>query len=162
MCKTRIRICVILSDLLGNDIINQLLIEIDGVDSGDGVYLLGSTNLLQQLDPAVIRPGSFGLKIEIGLPEDEDRRDIIEYYINKTREDSGIIFNGSIDEVVELTNKMSGAEIKEIFRLLKAKVARVEIENRKVIKKIDSLEEQIEQVKATWKPEENLENPMYL
>jgi transitional endoplasmic reticulum ATPase len=146
----------------GNDIINQLLIEIDGVDSGGGVYLLGSTNLLGKLDPAVIRPGRFGLKIEIGLPDDDDRKDIIEYYINKTREDSGITFSGSVDEVVELTDKMSGAEIKEIFRLLKAKVARVEIEEGKVFKEIDSLEEEIEQVKATWKPEEKIDNPMYL
>ena len=90
-------------------IVNQLLIEIDGIENNKGIYLLGSTNMLDLIDPAVLRPGRFGLKVKIELPNEYDREQIIMYYINKLQSDN-IMFTGDLTTIIEQTNQMSGSE----------------------------------------------------
>lgn len=146
-----------------NEIINQLLIEIDGVESGNGVFLLGSTNLLDGIDPAVLRPGRFGLKVFLDLPNDEDRESIITYY-NSLVANDGIIINVDMGDLIESTQGMSGAEIQEIYRLLKTRIATEIIENKSFPKgnvKITDLKTEIEQVKKLWAKQES-SNHMYL
>ena len=58
--------------------VNQFLAELDGVESAEGVIVIGATNRLDRLDPAVLRPGRLGEHIEIGLPDAAARRAILE------------------------------------------------------------------------------------
>ena len=57
--------------------LNQLLIELDGFTSTEGVVVIAATNRVDVLDPAVLRPGRFGRKIHVGLPDVVGRREIL-------------------------------------------------------------------------------------
>ncbi|KAJ6792818.1 cell division control protein 48-like protein C-like [Iris pallida] len=54
-------------------LLNQLLIELDGADQRQGVYVIGATNRLEVMDPAVLRPGRFGRVLYVPLPSAEER-----------------------------------------------------------------------------------------
>lgn len=53
--------------------LNQLLIELDGADQRHGVYVIGATNRLEVIDPAVLRPGRFGRLFYVPLPNVDER-----------------------------------------------------------------------------------------
>jgi cell division protease FtsH len=57
--------------------LNQLLVEMDGFATGDGVVVIGATNRLDTLDPAALRPGRFTRKIHVPLPDREGRLAIL-------------------------------------------------------------------------------------
>jgi cell division protease FtsH len=57
--------------------LNQLLVEMDGFASGDGVVVIGATNRLDTLDPAALRPGRFTRKIHVPLPDRDGRLAIL-------------------------------------------------------------------------------------
>ncbi|XP_020253210.1 cell division control protein 48 homolog C-like [Asparagus officinalis] len=57
----------------GDRLLNQLLIELDGADQRKGVYVIGATNRLEVMDPAVLRPGRFGTILYVPLPTIEER-----------------------------------------------------------------------------------------
>ncbi|XP_076056662.1 SPG7 matrix AAA peptidase subunit, paraplegin [Oratosquilla oratoria] len=61
--------------------LNQLLVEMDGIGSKEGVVLLSSTNRLDILDKALLRPGRFDRHIMMDLPTLEDRREIFEHHL---------------------------------------------------------------------------------
>lgn len=65
--------------------LNQLLIELDGFDTGKGVIFLGATNRRDLLDPALLRPGRFDRKIRIRSPGAKGRLDILKVYARKVR-----------------------------------------------------------------------------
>ncbi|KAJ0975301.1 hypothetical protein J5N97_017266 [Dioscorea zingiberensis] len=54
-------------------LLNQLLIELDGADQRQGVFVIGATNRLEVMDPAVLRPGRFGKVLYVPLPSADDR-----------------------------------------------------------------------------------------
>ena len=60
--------------------VNQLLTEMDGFRSEELVFIVGTTNFLESLDPALLRPGRFELSIHIPYPGKEERRKIVEIY----------------------------------------------------------------------------------
>jgi len=147
-------------------IINQLLIEIDGIGGGnEGIYLLGSTNHLKNLDPAVIRPGRFGLKIEVGLPVDKDRGAILRHYIELLKETSNINIDIKLEVLIKDTEDMSGAEIREIFQLLKGNIAADIIKGKSDMSdiiNIKTLKEEIKMVKKALAPEIVESGGMYM
>lgn len=53
--------------------LNQLLVELDGADQRHGVYVIGATNRLEVIDPAVLRPGRFGKRLYVPLPTVAER-----------------------------------------------------------------------------------------
>ena len=73
-----------LGDSGGDQTLNQLLTEIDGFDSAkDRVFVVGSTNRPEVLDPAIKRPGRLGLHIFTGLPVLREREATFSYYLTK-------------------------------------------------------------------------------
>ncbi len=65
--------------------VNQLLTEMDGFHKEELVFVVGTTNFVESLDPALLRPGRFEFHLHIPYPEAEDRREIIKIYNQKMR-----------------------------------------------------------------------------
>jgi cell division protease FtsH len=63
-----------------NRIINTLLVELDGFQSGSGIVVLGATNNVNNLDPALIRPGRFNRTCHLGLPDVDEREALFHIY----------------------------------------------------------------------------------
>merc|ERR1719480_523371 len=73
----------------GNDerenTLNQLLVEMDGFTSKEGVVVLGGTNRVDILDPAILRPGRFDRQIQIDKPDIKGREEIFHVYLKKLK-----------------------------------------------------------------------------
>jgi len=65
--------------------LNQLLVEIDGFDPADGVVLIGATNRQDVLDPALLRPGRFDRRVNVGNPDLKGRQQILSVHLRKLK-----------------------------------------------------------------------------
>ncbi len=63
--------------------LNQLLVEMDGFESNEGVILIASTNRPDVLDPALLRPGRFDRQVVVPMPDIKGRKEIINVYLKK-------------------------------------------------------------------------------
>jgi cell division protease FtsH len=68
-----------------HSMVNQLLTEMDGFHKDELVFVVGTTNFVESLDPALLRPGRFEFQIHIPYPDEDDRRAIFEIYNKKMR-----------------------------------------------------------------------------
>jgi len=98
-----------------NTTLNQLLVEMDGLrGKSDNIIVFGATNMSEGvLDPAVLRPGRFDRKIVIDLPDMEDRKKILQYYLSKVSYDKNTI---NLDKLARITVGFSPAEIANLVR----------------------------------------------
>ena len=114
--------------------INQLLAELDGFDTEEGILLVAATNRLSDLDPALIRSGRFDKHIHIPLPmTKEDRMKIIKVHSKDLIFDSDI----DLDKLAQLTIGLSGADIQSILN----EAALISVSNDKKMIDKDSLDE---------------------
>jgi transitional endoplasmic reticulum ATPase len=89
-------------------VLSQFLAEMDGIEELKGVLVLGATNRLDLMDPAVVRPGRFDEIVEIPLAAEADRREIFEVHLRgKPLAKKGI----SAAKLAARTEGLSGAEI---------------------------------------------------
>ena len=70
--------------------LNQLLVEMDGFETNEGVVVIAATNLEQKLDAALTRPGRFDREVAVPLPDVRGRLDIIEYYLKARTPDPNV------------------------------------------------------------------------
>src|SRR4051794_13232426 len=66
-----------------HSMVNQLLTEMDGFHKEEMVFVVGTTNFVDILDPALLRPGRFEFHLHIPYPDDDSRRDILKIYDRK-------------------------------------------------------------------------------
>ena len=66
-----------------HSMVNQLLTEMDGFHKEELVFVVGTTNFVESLDPALLRPGRFEFHLHIPYPDDDDRREILKIYDQK-------------------------------------------------------------------------------
>ena len=70
--------------------LNQLLVEIDGFDPSEGVVLIGATNRQDVLDPALLRPGRFDRRVNVGNPDLKGRHQILSVHLRKLKLATGV------------------------------------------------------------------------
>ncbi|PWN35597.1 AAA-domain-containing protein [Meira miltonrushii] len=96
---------------VGDSVVNQLLSKMDGVDQLNNILLIGMTNRMDMIDEALLRPGRLEVHMEINLPDEHGRRQIISIQTNKMRTNGVMDDDVDLDELAALTKNFSGAEI---------------------------------------------------
>lgn len=99
-----------------DSVVNQFLAEMDGLQEFNNFVCIGLTNKLELLDPAVIRPGRFGIHIKIDLPDKKGRVEIFNIHTRKLRE-LNRLENIDFDKLADLTETFSGADIEGVTEL---------------------------------------------
>ena len=101
---------------------SELLAQLQGIeayskDSGNILYLIAATNKPWDIDSAFIRPGRFGTRIYVGLPDDNARRYMIEKRFNKIKEKGIVTLNDDIDIdlIVEETKGFNGSDMTNLL-----------------------------------------------
>lgn len=101
---------------VGDSIVNQLLTKLDGVDQLNNILLIGMTNRKDMIDDALLRPGRLELHLEISLPDEFGRSQILNIHTNKLRESNHLGSDVDIGQLAKLTKNYSGAEISGLVR----------------------------------------------
>ncbi len=90
--------------------LNQLLVEMDGFESNDGVILLAATNRPDVLDPALLRPGRFDRQIVVDMPDLNGREAILKVHIKKIRAAKDV----SPRQIAAGTPGLAGADLENL------------------------------------------------
>ncbi len=90
-----------------NRIINTLLVELDGFAANSGIVVLGATNNVANLDPALVRPGRFDRTCHLGLPNVDEREALFGLYARRLRTDG----NADCRQLARLSTGLSPASI---------------------------------------------------
>ena len=130
----------------GNDereqTLNQLLTEMDGFDSNNGVIILAATNRPESLDPALTRPGRFDRRVPVELPDLAGREAILKVHAKKIKAAADVDFH----TIARMAVGTSGAELANIINEAALRAVR---NGRTVVEQAD-LEESIEVVIAGY------------
>ncbi|XP_061740138.1 vesicle-fusing ATPase isoform X1 [Nerophis ophidion] len=97
-------------------VVNQLLSKIDGVEQLNNILVIGMTNRPDLIDDALMRPGRFEVKMEIGLPDEKGRVQILTIHTNKMRNFNLLAGDVNIPELAAETKNFSGAELEGLVR----------------------------------------------
>ena len=106
--------------------LNQLLVEMDGFESNDGVILMASTNRPDVLDPALLRPGRFDRRVVVGRPDVKGREGILKVHTRKIPLDENV----DINVIARGTPGFTGADLANIVNEAALNAARY---NKKVV-----------------------------
>jgi transitional endoplasmic reticulum ATPase len=92
-------------------VVAQLLTLMDGLTARGQVVVIAATNIPDSIDPALRRPGRFDRELEINVPDKEARKEILQVHIRGMP-----IKDLNIDEIIEITNGFSGADISALCK----------------------------------------------
>lgn len=113
--------------------LNQILVEMDGFETGSNVIVIAATNRSDVLDPALLRPGRFDRRVQISLPERKDREAILKVHFKDKPVDSTV----DISALAAKTVGSSGADLANIANEAAIVAAR---NNRKTIQNNDLIQ----------------------
>ena len=91
--------------------LNQLLVEMDGFDTQEGVNIIAATNRPDVLDPALLRPGRFDRQVTISLPDVNGREEILRVHVKKIKLAAGV----DLSKIARGTPGFSGAELANLI-----------------------------------------------
>lgn len=97
-------------------VVNQLLSKMDGVDQLNNILVIGMTNRRDMIDEALLRPGRMEVQMEIGLPDEKGRVQILNIHTSSIRESGKLDPDVNIEELATQTKNFSGAEIEGLCR----------------------------------------------
>ena len=136
----------------GNDereqTLNQLLTEMDGFESNNGVIILAATNRPESLDPALTRPGRFDRRVPVELPDLKGREEILKVHAKKIKVAEDVDFN----KIARMASGASGAELANIVNEAALRAVRA---GRRFATESD-LEESIEVVIAGYQKKNSI------
>lgn len=120
--------------------LNQLLVELDGFDSKEGIILIAATNRPDVLDPALLRPGRFDRRINVPIPDIKGRQEILKVHSRKVIMDENV----DLSIVAQRTPGFVGADLANIVN--EAAIIAAKKDKQKV--EFPDLEEAIEKMIA--------------
>jgi vesicle-fusing ATPase len=118
-------------------VVNQLLSKIDGVNSLNNILVIGMTNRKDMIDEALLRPGRLEVHVEISLPDEHGRQQILRIHTNKMRENGMLGSDVLIDEIAAETKNYSGAEIEGLCKSAAAFALNRHVDYRDLTKVVD-------------------------
>ncbi|KAK9456716.1 P-loop containing nucleoside triphosphate hydrolase protein [Dipodascopsis uninucleata] len=101
---------------VSDSVVNQLLSKMDGVDQLNNILIIGMTNRIDMIDEALLRPGRLEVHMEISLPDETGRKQILKIHTTKMRENKVMASDVNIDELAGLTKNFSGAELNGLVK----------------------------------------------
>ena len=126
----------------GNDereqTLNQLLVELDGIEDNQGIVVIAATNRPDVLDPALLRPGRFDRQITVSLPDKKGRKAILDVHARNKKLGEGI----DLDSLAARTPGFSGADLENVLN----EAAIMAVRNRHETIQMDDLDEAIDRV----------------
>ena len=128
--------------------LNELLNELDGFSSTAGILVMGATNRVKLLDPALVRPGRIDKKIFIGPPDSITREAIIRIHLKGKPYNPESI---QVSDLVDITNGLSGAQIENLLNeamLHALRTDRTQIES-------DDIDTVLNKIMVGWQPYEH-------
>ena len=108
--------------------LNELLTQMDGFDGDSGVIVIAATNKIEVLDDALLRAGRFDRRVHVGLPNIEDRKKILELYLNGKNHEINI---------ERLTNETAGFSSAALATLINEALLNMIKMNKKILENDD-------------------------
>ncbi len=126
-------------------VVAQLLALMDGLESRGRVIVIGATNRPNALDPALRRPGRFDREIEIGIPDRDARKEILEIHTRGVP----LAEDVDLDKLADMTHGYVGADIAALvkeaaMRALRRYLPEIDLEKDTIPKEI------LEKIEVTW------------
>ncbi|CAH8615870.1 unnamed protein product [Schistosoma guineensis] len=97
-------------------VVNQLLTNMDGVNQLNNILVIGMTNRRDMIDEALLRPGRFEMQMEISLPDEDGRLQILNIHTSKMQQAGKLARDVDLKELAAKTKNFSGAEIEGLCR----------------------------------------------
>ncbi len=91
--------------------LNQMLVEMDGFTTNQGIIVMAATNRVDILDPAILRPGRFDRKVQIGRPDVKGREAILKVHAKK----KPLADNVDLERIARVTTGYTGAKLESLL-----------------------------------------------
>ncbi|RIA79766.1 P-loop containing nucleoside triphosphate hydrolase protein [Glomus cerebriforme] len=101
---------------VGDSVVNQLLAKMDGVEQLNNILIIGMTNRLDMIDEALLRPGRLEVHMEIELPDENGRLQILKIHTSKMSQNGIMGDDVDLKELASLAKNFSGAEINGLVK----------------------------------------------
>ena len=106
-------------------VVNTLLAEMDGLESRDGVAVIGATNRPTLLDSALLRPGRFDELVYVPVPDEDGRRQILDIHTQKVPMSEDV----NLDRIATRTSGYTGADLENLVRRAGLHALRADIDS---------------------------------
>eukprot|EP01128_Nolandella_sp_AFSM9_P005106 TRINITY_DN2423_c0_g1_i2.p2 TRINITY_DN2423_c0_g1~~TRINITY_DN2423_c0_g1_i2.p2 ORF type:complete len:548 (+),score=140.96 TRINITY_DN2423_c0_g1_i2:1664-3307(+) len=101
---------------VGDSVVNQLLTKMDGYQELNNILVIGMTNRKDMLDKALLRPGRLEVHIEIGLPDEKGRVQILSIHTGVMKKNNHLDANVDLRAIAADSKNFSGAELEELVK----------------------------------------------
>jgi cell division protease FtsH len=131
--------------------LNQLLVNMDGYESSDGIFIIGATNRVDLLDSALLRPGRIDKRMYIGNPDSKTRESILQIHLSGKPRSMHV----TVDKLKDITNGLSGAQIENLLN----EAMLLSLRNDREIMNMEDIESILSRMMVGYQPNENNYSP---
>ncbi|KAL3073579.1 hypothetical protein niasHS_017146 [Heterodera schachtii] len=128
-------------------VVNQLLTKMDGVEQLNNIFVIGMTNRKDMIDEALLRPGRMEVQLEISLPDEQGRVQILNIHTAPMREHNKLDSDVNIEQIAKRTKNFSGAELEGLVRAAQSSAMNRLVKPGGKVQQVD--DEAIDKLKVT-------------